>query len=168
MSSCIAIGLVAGVSGMVWVGPSIAQMMGKDLPTLRWLSSISKAGVPLRAFLLQYVIVMILLLTASFKFVLICSQFPLICCEMLGVLGVIVLRFKAKKNKIPGGEKKPTLFRSPLYPLPQLIFLGISLMALVYAMMTNPREGIIGIAILGGSLALYPLLHRKTAIMNKE
>ena len=164
MSSCIAIGLVAGVSGMVWVGPSIAQMMGKDLPTLRWLSQTSSAGVPLRAFLLQYVLVMILLLTGSFKFVLICSQFPLICCEMLGVLGVIVLRCRAnKKDKISNGEKTQPLFRSPLYPLPQLIFLGISLMALVYAMMTNPREGMIGIAILAVSLALYPLLHRKVA-----
>lgn len=163
MSSCIIVGLIAGVSGMIWVGPSIAQMMGTDLATLSWLSPVTSAGIPFRAFLLQYVLVMILLSTASFKFILIASQFPLILCELLGVIGVLVLRYKRKKQEpkeVSVSEDK-VLFRCPLTPLPQIIFAVISITALVYAMITNPKEGMIGIAIIIGSLAVYPILHRK-------
>lgn len=168
MSSCIAIGLIAGVSGMIWVGPSVAQMMGKNLPTLRWLSPLSRTGIPLRAFLLQYVLVMILLSTASFKFVLICTQFPLIFCELLGVLGVIVLRSRHSKKKDANEVlKKSSFFQCPLYPLPQIVFSFISVTALVYAMLTNPLEGMIGVVIIAGSIAVYPVLHRKVYSSSK-
>jgi APA family basic amino acid/polyamine antiporter len=170
MSSCIIVGLIAGVSGMIWVGPSIAQMMGKDLPSLSWLSPVTSSGIPLRAVLLQYVLVMILISTASFKFILIVSQFPLIICELLGVLGVLVLRYRKKRainqeSKKGSASQKDVLFRCPFFPLPQIIFAVISLTALVYAMITNPTEGMIGIAIIIVCLAAYPILDRKAEVL---
>ncbi|OHE77018.1 MAG: hypothetical protein A3F67_03435 [Verrucomicrobia bacterium RIFCSPHIGHO2_12_FULL_41_10] len=165
MTVMIAFGLVAGVSAMVWVGPHITQMMGRDLPALRWLAPVSKGNVPLHAMLIQYILVMILLSTGAFKMVLVATQFPIIFCEFLGVIGVIVLRFQHRKIYDPSIPKKDRQgFRCPLYPLPPLFFAVISIMALTYTTITNPLEGIVGIALIIIAIALYPLLHRENAI----
>jgi APA family basic amino acid/polyamine antiporter len=65
MAALIAIGLMAGVSGMIWVGPRITQMMGKDLPALTCFDQVSASNIPVRATLLQYVLVVLLLLLLS-------------------------------------------------------------------------------------------------------
>ena len=154
MAALIAIGLMAGVSGMIWVGPRITQMMGKDLPALSFFEHVSATNVPVRAMLLQYVLVVLLLLTSSFKIVLVSSQFTLIVCQIMTVFGVSVLR---KKN-LPAESQE--IFRSPLYPLPQIIFIGVSLLALGYTATTNPLESAIGIGVILFGLALYPLFKR--------
>lgn len=156
MAALIAIGLMAGVSGMIWVGPRITQMMGKDLPALTYFDQVSASNVPVRAMLLQYVLVVLLLLTSSFKIVLVSSQFTLICCQVLTVLGVSVLRKKQRASS----ESSQEIFRCPLYPLPSIIFIGVSLLALGYTIMTNPFESAIGIGVILFGLLLYPVFRR--------
>ena len=117
MATLIALGLMAGVSGMIWVGPRITQMMGKDLPALAFFDHVTASNVPVRAMILQYILVVLLLLTSSFKVLLVSSQFTLICCQIWTVFGVSVLR----KKTIPAGSQD--IFRCPLYPLPLIIFI---------------------------------------------
>lgn len=77
----------------------------------------------------------------------------------MGVLGIIVLRYRASKNKnlaISGAVS----FKCPWYPLPPLFFALVSIIALIYTMITNPVETVIGIFIIGGALGLYPLLKK--------
>ena len=203
MALLIALGLMAGVSGMIWVGPRITQMMGKDLPALTFFDHVTASNVPMRAMLLQYVLVVLLLLTSSFKIVLVSSQFTLICCQILTVFGVSTLRrkefssesqemrtplqltdlcnvegaSKAQTSNIQNAFKeasagtaqqfaaavelgKQSIFRCPFYPLPQIIFIGISLLALGYTLITNPFESMIGIGVILFGLMLYPLFRR--------
>jgi APA family basic amino acid/polyamine antiporter len=153
MAFLIATGLMAGVSGMIWVGPRITQMMGKDLPALTFFNRLSPSNVPVRAMILQYLLVVLLLLTSSFKIVLVSSQFTLLSCQLLTVFGVTVLRKKQPSVQ----EISPEIFRSPLYPLPQTLFIGVGLLALTYTLITNPVESAIGIGVMLFGLALYPL-----------
>lgn len=161
MTALIAVGLVAGVSGMIWIGPRMTQMMGRDLFTLRWLGHTSKASIPVRATLLQYMLIMIVLATSSFKAVLVSTQVPVIFCSLLGVIGVIVLRFRQhqQESSNASSEKAPR-FYCPLYPLPPLFFAVVSSVALIYTMITNPFEASVGIVIILGALGAYPLLQR--------
>ncbi|HLB34863.1 MAG: hypothetical protein A3F67_03440 [Verrucomicrobia bacterium RIFCSPHIGHO2_12_FULL_41_10] len=151
MAGLIAVGLIAGVSGMAWLGPHITQMMGRDLPALCWLAPVSKSNIPLRAMFFQYILVLLMLMTSSFKAILISAEIPLIFCNLLGVVGVVILRWK--HHKIDDYEG----FKCPFYPLPPLLFATISMIALIYTMITNPMEGIIGVTIIIGALLLYPL-----------
>ncbi len=209
MSLLIAAGLVASVSAMTMIGPRIMQMMGKDLFALRWAGHLSSKNLPVRATLLQYGVVILLLVTSSFKIILVSTQVALIFCELLGVLSVIVLRRRqnlssqstavakgcvapvlatssiaytlgcsAPSTPCPGSAaatlkigfqdneedllSKKKIFRCPFYPIPQLFFALVSIMALIYTMMTNWRESSLGIALILGGLLLYPLLQRKT------
>ena len=165
MAALIAVGLVAGVSGMTWIAPRITQVMGKDLPALSYFKHVSANNVPLRAMFVQYVLVILLLLTASFKFVLVSSQFTLIICEVLSVIGVMTLRWQHHNVKDPSQLKVPLRpasgFRCPLYPLPPIIFAAVSTLVLGYTIITNPRESGVGVGILLFGLALYPLFSRQ-------
>lgn len=106
--------------------------------------------------LLQYVLVVLLLLTSSFKIVLVSSQFTLICCQIMTVFGVSVLR----KKQAAAPDASQEIFRCPLYPLPSIVFIGVSLLALGYTAMTNPLESSIGIGVILFGLALHPLFRR--------
>ncbi len=159
MSALIAIGLIASISAMTWTGPRIMHTMGKNLFALRWFGHASSKNIPLRAILFQYVVVIALLLTSSFKVILVSTQFALISCELLGVLSVIVLR---KRSQATDGSSlaSSSYFRSPLYPLPQLFFAIVSIMALLYTVVTNSFEALLGIILILSALATYPLLCR--------
>ncbi|MBX9742788.1 MAG: amino acid permease [Chthoniobacterales bacterium] len=157
LSLLIAVGLVASVSAMTIIGPRIMEMMGKDLSVLRWFGQVSKENIPIRATLFQYVMVLVLLVTSSFKIVLVSTQFAIISCELLGVLSVMMLRRKNAASRI-----KATGFQCPFYPLPQLFFALVSIMALVYTAVTNWLEALPGVGLIVVSLLAYTLIQRKT------
>ena len=162
MSAFIALGLIASVSAMTWTGPRIMQMMGKNLSALNWFGKVSKKKIPLRAVLFQYAVVIALLLTSSFKAILVSTQFAILPCELLAVISVIVLR---RREKLQGISKHMT-FRSPLYPWPQLFFSIISVIALVYTLITNSFEALLGIVLILSALATYPILFGRQKIKN--
>lgn len=164
LSFFIAAGLVASVSAMTMIGPRIMRMMGKDLMALEWFGHTSAKGLPVRATLFQYAAVVFLLITSSFKIILVSTQFALIFCELLGVLSVIVLR--RRKNALSTNAQDNHFiqdkgFACPFYPLPQLFFILISMMALGYTVVTNFFEASLGVVLIIGSLLLYPLLQQK-------
>ena len=118
MAALICLGLISTVSAMMWIGPRVTAVMGEDLGILRRLSQRSKRGIPVNAILTQFVIVNIMLLTATFQAVVNYVQFSLALCSALTVLGVFVLRWR-----------QPDLERPYLawgYPITPLIFLAIS------------------------------------------
>ena len=82
----------------------------------RWFSIKTKNNVPLRAIWLQTSITLMLLFTGTFEQVMIYSGFVLQLFASLVVAGVFVVR---RKNKTKSG------FRSPFFPIPQIIFLVI-------------------------------------------
>ncbi|MBM3856373.1 MAG: APC family permease [Verrucomicrobia bacterium] len=173
MALLIAGGLVAGVSGMTWIGPRMTQVMGQNLPALFWLSRTSSNNIPWRATLLQYGLVIIVLLTSSFKMLLVATQIPVLVCSLLGVLGIIVLRQRSKREKgsapahlqtqsqLTGQTPFLPLFPCPWYPLPPLLFAAISLAALLYTIISDFQESLWGIFLIVLGLALHPVFKTK-------
>jgi basic amino acid/polyamine antiporter, APA family len=118
VASFICLGLISTVSAMMWIGPRVTATMGEDLRALRWLSRRSARGVPARAILLQWAIVNVMLLTATFQNVVNYVQFSLQLCSALTVLGLFVLRWRRPNLERP--------FRAWGYPVTPLIFLVVS------------------------------------------
>ncbi len=132
----IGILLLSGISAMVWAGPRITQVMGEDYKLWRWFSRKTRNHIPVRAIWLQTAITLILVVTGTFQQVLIYSGFVLQLFAALTVAAVFRVR---RKPPVPNG------FRSPFFPIPQLLFLGMSLWVLLYLLVAQPLESAIGL-----------------------
>ena len=94
MAVFIALGLVSTVSAMMWIGPRVTVAMGEDLGALSWLARRNARGIPVRATLVQFAIVNLLILVTTFQKVVNYVQFSLTLFSALTVLGVFVLRWR--------------------------------------------------------------------------
>jgi APA family basic amino acid/polyamine antiporter len=118
MAVFIALGLVSAVSAMMWIGPRVTVAMGEDLRALSWLARRNARGIPIRATLVQFAIVNLLILITSFQKVVNYVQFSLMLCSTLTVFGVIVLRWRR--------PDLPRPYRTWGYPITPLVFLAVS------------------------------------------
>ncbi|MEO5717574.1 MAG: amino acid permease, partial [Chthoniobacterales bacterium] len=118
MAIFIALGLVSAVSAMMWIGPRVTVAMGEDLRAFSWLARRNARGVPVRATLVQFAIVILLILVTTFQKVVNYVQFSLTLFSALAVLGVFVLRWRR--------PELPRPYRTWGYPVTPAIFLGIS------------------------------------------
>lgn len=151
VAGIIALGLVSAISAMIWAGPRVAMVVGEDYPRyFGWLKYQTSSGIPAIAVLAQSALSILLLLTSTFEQVLVYTQFALLACSFLTVLGVMVLRLRQ--------PHLPRPFRLPLYPLPPLLFLAISTFAMVYTAFARPYEAACGALTLLVALGIYPLI----------
>ncbi|MEX1045725.1 MAG: amino acid permease [Chthoniobacterales bacterium] len=151
VAAVIALGLVSAISAMIWAGPRVAMVIGEDYPRVfGWLRSRTSAGIPAAAVVTQSALTLLLLLTSTFEQVLVYTQFALLACSFLAVLGVIVYRFTQ--------PDLPRPFRVPLYPLTPLLFLAIGAFALVYTATVKPFEALFGALTLLAGLGIYRLV----------
>lgn len=150
VAAVIALGLVSAISAMIWAGPRVAMVMGEDHPGIfGWLRVRNAAGIPATAVVAQSALTLVLLLTSTFEQVLVYTQFSLLACSFLTVLGVIVCRFTQ--------PDLPRPFRVPLYPLTPLLFLAIGAFAMSYTATVKPFEALCGALTLLAGLGLYAL-----------
>jgi APA family basic amino acid/polyamine antiporter len=143
----ICLGLISAISSMTWIGPRVTMSMGEDHWLLRLLGRKNRHGIPTNAIVLQLLMVNLLLFTRSFESVVNFTQFSLLICSLLAVLGVIVLRIM-----------RPTMARPHrvwLYPLPPVLFSIITLWMMFYLLRWHTAESLAGLgtALLG--LLLY-------------
>ena len=151
VAGVIALGLISAISAMVWAGPRVAMVIGEDYPrAFGWLQVRTASGIPAAAVAAQSVLTLLLLLTSTFEQVLVYTQFALLACSFLAVLGVIVYRFTQ--------PDLPRPFRVPLYPLTPLLFLAISAFAMVYTATVKPVEALCGALTLVAGLGIYRLV----------
>ncbi len=151
----IAFMLISSISAMVWAGPRVTQVMAEDHALWRWFALKTKYKVPLRAIWLQTAITMVLLFTGSFEQVMIYSGFVLQLFAALAVAAVFVVR---RKNKTKSG------FRSPFFPIPQIIFLMLSAWVLIYLVFAQPLETGLGLL----NLVLGFLVYRMDSFYSKK
>ncbi|MEM7381177.1 MAG: APC family permease, partial [Bacteroidota bacterium] len=142
----IAILLVSSISAMTWAGPRVIQVLGEDHYLWRWFSIKTKNNIPLRAIWLQTSITLLLISTGTFEQVMIYTGFVLQLFATFTVAGVFVVRRHNKESKG---------FKSPLYPIPQLLFICLSLWILVYLVIAQPLETGFGLLNLVLGLAIY-------------
>ncbi len=149
MGVVLALLLISTASAMVMAGPRVLQVIGQDFRTFRVLARTNADNVPYVAIVLQSVIALTFIVTASFESILVFAGFTLGVNTFFAVLGAFVLRWTQ--------PDLPRPYRIPLYPLPPLIFLGFTGWTLTYILIQRPVEGLWGLAIIGSGTAFYLL-----------
>ncbi|MEB3346465.1 APC family permease [Aquimarina gracilis] len=138
ISLLISIMLVSSISAMTWVGPRVTKAMADDYRLWSFLKKTNKNNIPSSAIGLQAIIAVIMVSTGTFDQILTYSGFILQLFVALTVFGLFFIR---KKQHIKG-------FKSPLFPIPQIVFSVISLWILAFLIIEQPKESLIGILIL--------------------
>lgn len=146
-SALLSVGLVATVSALVWAGPRVLASIGGDLPSLAALAATNAGGVPVRATLLVAGLAIGFVAIGDFGQILTYTQSGLTLCSLLTVAGV----FRARRLKLaPDGA-----FRCPWYPLPPLVFIGLSVAVLAWSFAGSPLATTAGFATCVAAWALY-------------
>jgi APA family basic amino acid/polyamine antiporter len=123
--------LVSTISAMIWVAPRVVQVMAEDHSIWRWLRIRESQSIPRKALWFQAAITLTLILTGTFEQILIYSGFILQLVSALAVSAVFILRRRTKQTQRKG-------FRSPFFPIPQYIFLAVSIWACLYLLFSQP------------------------------
>ncbi len=147
MSVTIALILTSTISVMIFVGPRIVQVMGEDFPLLRKLSHRNATGIPVYAILVQSLITLAFIYTATFQQVLLYAGFTLNLITAVTVAGIFVLR-----RSEPGIERP---YRTWGYPWPPIVFLLLSGWSLTFMMIDRPQESLAGLLTLSAGLVIY-------------
>jgi APA family basic amino acid/polyamine antiporter len=142
----IAFLLVSSISAMVWAGPRVTQAMGEDHRLWKWFAYKTKRQIPVRALWLQTAITIALLLSGTFEQVMVYSGFVL---QMFSALAVAAVLATRRQKKAAG------VFKSPLYPLPQILYLILSLWIMIYLAIAQPVETGLGILNLIIGMAVF-------------
>lgn len=136
ISGSIGLMLISSISAMVWAGPRVIQVIAEDHQLWKVFATKNTEAIPIKAVWLQTTITLLLVFTGTFEQVLIYSGFILQFVSALAVGAIFILR-KEKKGK--------NGFKSPLYPIPQVIFITLSIWVLGYLLFAQPFETSLGI-----------------------
>jgi APA family basic amino acid/polyamine antiporter len=148
ISSIIGFLLISSISAMVWVGPRVTRAMANDYRLWQFLAADNKQGIPIRAIWLQAGLSIGLILTGSFEQVLLYSGFILQLSTTLTVAGVFILRYREGNGH--------NNYRSPGFPVLQILYLVISCWILIFLLIDQPQESLWGLINLGiGALTFW-------------
>jgi len=145
-SALICVGLVANVSGMMWVGSRVSEAIGSTYPVLGFLGWTSKTRVPYISLIFQYTVVFVLLFFKPDNIVNYVET-VLLFWSLLAVLGVIVLRIRE--------PNLPRPYRTWGYPVTPIVFAVITIFCLVQTYERHPMETIIGAATVLIGIPIY-------------
>lgn len=149
MSLAIAVLLISTISAMILAGPRVMQSMGAAIPSLKILSVTNKNKVPYLAIITQSVIAILLVIFSSFEALINYIGFTLNLFTFLTVFGIFILRYKKRDVERP--------FKTPLFPLPPILFLLIIGWILVNVMMQKTTESLFGLGTVVAGLGFYYL-----------
>ena len=146
MGGLIAFGIISTVAGFTWAGSRVNQRIGQDFKNLGFLDQQNRWGAPTYALILQTALSLIMLFSGTFDQVINYLMSQLIVCSMLAVFAVIILRWQRPQAERP--------FRVPLYPLPPILFLAVSLWMLIFQVRDRPIESACGLLtlLIGGGI----------------
>ena len=147
--------LISTVSAMLVAGPRALQAVGQDFRVLGVLARENRHGLPYIAIALQGGVTAILIVSATFEAVLLFAGFVLGLNTLFAVCGVVVLRWRQPELERP--------FRVPWYPLPVIIYAGITLWALIYTAQVRPVEVLFAAGLVGSGWLFYWLSRDRVA-----
>jgi APA family basic amino acid/polyamine antiporter len=157
MGILISFGLISTVSSMTWAGPRVTAAIGRDHERFQTLGRLNRNGVPALAVILQAVIVLALVVSATFDQLIVYVQALLTVCSLMVVAGVVVLRVKRPDLVRP--------YKAWGYPVTPIVFGGVSLYMLWFQIQEKPVESLYGLATLALGVVVYFLFvhEKKTA-----
>lgn len=138
LSATIAFGLLSTIGAFVLTGARVYEALGRDHAKLALLARHGRHGTPWLAFAIQAALAVAMIATSSFDTLLGAVGVTLSLSSALTVLGVFVVRRRAR----------PAGYRTPGHPLTPIAFVALSLWTVVWSVLEEPRVAI------WGSLAL--------------
>ncbi len=161
VTSIIALAMFGSVSAMTAVGPRIYFAMARDGVAPQLLGRISDKGhVPIAAIVAQGVLAAALALTGTFETLLIYIGSSLLLFNGLTVVTLFVFRRQADAAD-QGPSTTDDVFRTPLHPLPALIFLVITIAAWINGLIGAPVPTGAALATLGAGAIVYVIGSRR-------
>lgn len=147
------VSLVAASSAMTIAGPRVYYALGRDYPLFAFLSRTSRTGgAPVAALLVQGIVTSGILLLGRVDQIQQYSGFTLSLFASLAVSCVIVRRIRQ--------PDLPRPFRVFAYPLTPLLFLGVSVWMMYWALQGRPLESLLALATVGLGGLLFLLTSR--------
>jgi basic amino acid/polyamine antiporter, APA family len=157
VTTVLSISLLASASAMTIAGPRVYYALGRDFAPFRIFARTNSAtGAPAFSMLLQGVITSAMILSGRVDQIQQYVGFTLTLFASIAITCVIVLRFRRPEMTRP--------FKAWGYPFTPLLFLIISVWALIWNFRGRPVESILalGTVVLGG-LLFYALSPRRIA-----
>lgn len=145
----IALILLSAISVLTIIGPRVYYAMAESGHFFGIAKRINRSNVPGISILLQSGLAIVFVVSGTFDQIITLLSFSLGIFPILAVLGVFKLRIS--------GQSK---MKSPLYPVPQLLFIIFSLTILVLAYLERPVESSIALGVILVGIPVYYLLKR--------
>ena len=153
MGMIIAVLLLSSVSSMIITGPRVTQVIGEDYSFFKWFSTKTKKDIPQRAIIIQSMISLVYVVTATFEQVITYIGFTLNLFTLFTVIGVLVYR------KTHPNVKRP--YKTFGYPVVPIIFILIGLWLAIYGVIFRPEESIAGLITTLSGLIVYRFANKK-------
>lgn len=155
MGILISFGLISTISSMTWAGPRVSAAMGRDHGRFSFLQRTNRNGIPALAVILQTVIVLVLLLSATFEQLINYVLALLTISSLLVVVGLVYLRIRRPDMERP--------FKAWGYPITPLVFIGVGLYVIWYQIHEKTVEFLFGLGTLSvGAVIYFALAGRKS------
>jgi len=154
-SGLICVGLIANVSGMMWIGSRVTEAMGSNYQKLSFFGRTTEKRVPYVALLFQFAIVFTFLFCKPDEIVNYVSS-VLWFWSLLTVLGVIVLRFREPNLERP--------YRTLGYPVTPIVFGIVTVFCLYESCSHNPTQSLIGAVTVLLGIPLYLWVNYKAPV----
>ena len=156
--AAIAFFLLSNAGAMILAGPRVYYAMARDGFFFRTVAKVDARGhTPKAAVLLQAAIAALLVLTASFSWLLIYIGFTLSLFAMLTVLGLMVLR---RRQPLAGA------YRTPGYPFTALFFAAGNLWIIIHSLAAEPLVAAAALFTLLVGAAFYAWFKAKSRAAN--
>ncbi|MAF83036.1 MAG: amino acid permease [Gammaproteobacteria bacterium] len=156
----VALLLVSTVSAMIVAAPRVLQVIGEDYSIFRYLSRVNNHDIPARAILIQGMIALVFMWSASFESILIFAGATMALNTLFAVIGLIVLRRRQSHHETGHVAAARPVFKVPWYPLPPIIFIGVTGWTLVYLVIERPVEILFSVGIIATGAAGYFMAKR--------
>lgn len=152
VGGAIAFTLISTVSAMILAGPRVLAAMAEDWRPFAIFARRHSGGAPRNAIVFQYALIVLLLASASFEFVINFIGVSLTLFNMAVMAGFVRERWRH--------PDAPRPFRAPFGIVAALLFLAINGWMIVYLTLNQPRAVLVSLAAIAIGLALYwPLRH---------
>ena len=152
VGGAIAFTLVSTVSAMVLAGPRVLAAMADDWPPFAVFGRRHSGGSPRHAIVFQWLLIMLLLLTASFEFVV---NFIGVSLTLFNI--AVIVGFLRERWREPD---RPRPFRAPFGWTAGLLFLALNSWMVVFLSANQPQAVLLSLASIAVAFVGYwPLRH---------
>ncbi len=150
-SALFSIALLSTLSAMTIAGSRVSEAMGEDYKGIRLLAVKNRFAMPQWAILIQAGWSIFLVTVSTFVEIVQYISISLSIFSMLTVAGIFILRNRYAVRP----------FQVPLYPLPPLIFIGVTCWMIYYMFREDPKIILYSVATMVPGALLYFWLSRK-------